>query len=1677
MLINISVEFLAGTANIPQEELDALQALYFSTDGDNWYWDGDIGQWDFSTNNPTPCNDPVWQGLTCIVIEDQYYIQNIELYGYNLDGSIPSSIDDFNFLTYLNLGGNTLTGSIPEEVYGNTFLEYLYLHENQLTGTLSESIGSLTDLKYAYFWQNNLRERIPDSVYSLTNLLGYDLTDNRITGTISDNLGNLKLLEVFGVSQNDMYGSIPESIVELTQLSQLFLNENSFTGTLPHEIGTLKLLIYFYVADNKLSGTLYELNLFSNRMNGTFPVSLGTLPLLHALLLSYNELTGSLPDSLDGLESVVDLEMAYNHFTGSIPESVGKIPAVTTISLNNNIFTGTLPKFENTVLTELCLNNNKLTGSLPDEITKLPLMLILAVNNNHMNGTIPTDIGDLSVLIFLQLSFNHFSGSLPESIGDCVKLEQLILVENRFSGSLPSSVGSLVKLEQLYLSANRMNGTIPETIGNLGELVFFQINNNAFSGSLPSSMNLLSKCTHIIVENNFFTGLLPIFNPIVNYLNMYNNSFNGLVSDSFANNPLLLILDLGLNKFTGTLPEDLASLDHLLELNLEYNGFSGQLPDFYAPRLQLFVGEYNFFNGTIPLSLWSISSLILMSLQTNQLSGSLPEFSKSHILVISLNNNRMNGTIPKSIQNLHYMHYFGMYSNELSGSLPESLFHMKSLTKLELGNNSITGSIPANISTDCFISAIDLGYNLITGSVPMSLANCRHIYRLFLDNNQFSKSLPNNFEFTVMKELLLNDNTLTGTIPQSICNMEFMIEMILSINDFDGELPCPNGGFNNLKYLELTYNSFTGLIPLWPTIKAFIVAFDNNYFTGPGFDWLKPSPFLVYAFINNNLLTGTIPDHIGEFPLLNKLDISVNLLTGSIPTGLMNLSFLNIFYANSNGLTGSLNGVFNSTTQQHLTEVDVSTNQITGTLPREVFGCKMLKLFSAAVNCFQGSLPDNICDSHLLTGLALDGLAAATSCQLRFFPHSRKYKSYYLRSVFKGGIPSCLFNLPALETLHLSGNGLSGSLPNDLSVTDILTDLSLSHNQLTGTIPVAIQERQWSNLDLSYNKLNGDVRSFVDQTSNSSVSLEVNRLSGVIPNALQTMLNIDMLNGNLFSCNEERSDLPQHDNDQKTYQCGSNTLNTAMIVFVTLLIAFVCLLTFVYFKVWKSTVFEEWLQEVKKNVALNHFSKFLSNFRLFCNLLAAVFCVVLIPTYVLLALWYSTYVNTYGWAASAAYLEGLVASVVLFVMLVVIASLVVIWHHQTLARTDQCMMTGGTGNESENQTSRWLFSGIALLGFFLFGLNALIVTLVNVGYVYVDHNYDSSKVFAMQLFVVLFKQWWNANIVKTGIRRLKIGSLQGVEGQKLTAFLLSAVMIFNNIIAPFIATAVISSDCFYNVIEAPSTVTTSFPYFTCIATLTVDSNDDIEHDDADRIFCGSYYTTDATTSYVPPFFYSYQCSSSFITSYTEVYVYMFVLVAFVYPLWQGVLFWYAERFQPKGWTKKLLNKLQWRILRLVIFEEKSQLTGKEMFESDVFAAELVSALAILATFGAAFPPLAVVIAVAMNVRTFAMETLVGRMLLNDSGNICVTKRLEESGAILKNLYLHSATAIIPVVAAFYAFLLFDTMGSSSGWKGALWLPCTICGVTIAGWFLGKVIDKRRQVATEDRTISTDDSHL
>ena len=100
------------SANIPAQEMSALEDLYVSTNGNEWNWrNSSFGiPWNF-TANCNPCTEN-WQGIVCTFYPSSstQHVIEISLSDYNLYGTLPPSLINLNKLDQLNVPQNHLYG-------------------------------------------------------------------------------------------------------------------------------------------------------------------------------------------------------------------------------------------------------------------------------------------------------------------------------------------------------------------------------------------------------------------------------------------------------------------------------------------------------------------------------------------------------------------------------------------------------------------------------------------------------------------------------------------------------------------------------------------------------------------------------------------------------------------------------------------------------------------------------------------------------------------------------------------------------------------------------------------------------------------------------------------------------------------------------------------------------------------------------------------------------------------------------------------------------------------------------------------------------------------------------------------------------------------------------------------------------------------------------------------------------------------------------------------------------------------------------------------------------------------------------------------------------------------------------------------------------------------------------
>ncbi|MEZ5607033.1 MAG: IPTL-CTERM sorting domain-containing protein [Burkholderiaceae bacterium] len=322
----LSVSLTPARAEIPASERAVLEALYISTDGDNWTdntgWNGPaVCPGAVIPGNPNATASP-WTGVFCGVIGSADHVVSINLADNNLTGPLPAlaNLTELRrFFAYSTNGdGSSNVTSLPPDLASLTKLERFSVAGNGpgLTGTIP-------------------------SLSALTNLAQFRVNHNGLTGSLPS-LAGLSNLQIFWAQSNSLTGQIPP-LSGLTALTDFEVDRNQLTGSIPPLSGLTNLEVF---------------TVYTNRLTGVLP-SLNGLGSLRAFSAADNQLTGSIPSLVgQGLGALRRFRVHRNQLTGPIPDITGL--SLESFAVGFNRLTGPVPTAPATLLageSNLCPNN------------------------------------------------------------------------------------------------------------------------------------------------------------------------------------------------------------------------------------------------------------------------------------------------------------------------------------------------------------------------------------------------------------------------------------------------------------------------------------------------------------------------------------------------------------------------------------------------------------------------------------------------------------------------------------------------------------------------------------------------------------------------------------------------------------------------------------------------------------------------------------------------------------------------------------------------------------------------------------------------------------------------------------------------------------------------------------------------------------------------------------------------------------------------------------------------------------------------------------------------------------------------------------------------------------------------------------------------------------------------
>uniref|UniRef100_A0A2N9IAH7 Leucine-rich repeat-containing N-terminal plant-type domain-containing protein n=1 Tax=Fagus sylvatica TaxID=28930 RepID=A0A2N9IAH7_FAGSY len=229
------------------------------------------------------------------------------------------------------------------------------------------------------------------------------------------------------------------------------------------------------------------------------------------------------------------------------------------------------------------------------------------------------------------------------------------------------------------------------------------------------------------LSNNHLIGQIPQclgnFSSSLSVLNMRNNSFQGILPETFIKGSSLRTLDLSLNRIEGKIPRSLVKCRQLEVLNLGNNNMNDIFPFWLEslPELQILILRANGFQGPIwdSHTNFGFSKLHVIDLSHNNFTGRLPsEYFKTWNAMLMVH-----GKINSKPE----------YMGDDSGYYEDSITVMNKGLEMEL------------VKILTIFIAIDLSNNRFCGEIPNTMGNLKELIVLNLSSNSFTGPIPSSF--------------------------------------------------------------------------------------------------------------------------------------------------------------------------------------------------------------------------------------------------------------------------------------------------------------------------------------------------------------------------------------------------------------------------------------------------------------------------------------------------------------------------------------------------------------------------------------------------------------------------------------------------------------------------------------------------------------------------------------------------------------------------------------------------------------------------------------------------------------------------------------------------------------------------------------------------------------------
>ncbi|CAL4910685.1 unnamed protein product [Urochloa decumbens] len=761
-------------------------------------------------------------------------------------------------------------------------------------------------------------------------------------------------------------------------------------------------------------------------------ISSSRLALRHLkhLDLSGNDLGGnaSIPEFIGSLKSLTYLDLSNMNFSGRASPQLGNLTKLVHLDIRVASFSvyftyssdvswlASLHSLEHLDMSGVDLSS---ATNWVHAVNNLPKLRLLYLRQCGLNTSIPSLLhNNLTVLEEIDLSMNPFnSPAAPNWYWDATSLKSLTLILCQLTGPFPDELGNLTVLQTLNMRDNYIKGMIPSTLKNLCNLQMIYLGNNNIGGDIADLIERIPRCSWSSLRglslkeaNIAGTSLKSLLNlSTLRMLDISNNHLSGSVPVEIGTLKNLTSLIIANNSLSGVISEGhLSGLTNLKSIDLSHTYLQIMADSDWEPPFNLTVASFSscHLGPQIPNWLRWQPSISLLAISDTGLVGRIPDWfwtTFSNAIYLDLSSNQFSGELPLNLQFMSVT-YLLLQSNHLNGSVPQL---PASIELLDISKNCLNGQLPSNFGVPN-LQIVVLFSNFITGNIPESICQWPQLRTLDLSNNLLTMELPD-----CGRKELKQWNSSSNNSSRDNSASSYILEihtLLLNNNNLSGEFPLFLKQCQNLMFLGLSQNKFSGKLPKWIN---------------------EDMPSLVMLRLRSNNFSGHIPIQTTRLVSPHILDLANNTFSGVIPQSLVNLKPLTSTVVDLGPQYNPFQELYRS--QYTFTLISMSNDSLSLVTKGLVIDYRENANFFMSIdlscNRLAGQIPEEI---GSLIGLVNLNLSS---------------------NLLSGNIPHNIGNLRSLESLDLSNNQLSGDIPWRLSNLTSLSYLNLSYNNLSGIIP------------------------------------------------------------------------------------------------------------------------------------------------------------------------------------------------------------------------------------------------------------------------------------------------------------------------------------------------------------------------------------------------------------------------------------------------------------------------------------------------------------------------------------------------------------------------------------------------------------------------------------------------